>query len=202
MPVQCTCSHCGKPFTVTPARAAAGRGKFCSRVCRNAPRPGVPQADGTVHVPLFSGGFAVIDSEDAERALAHNWADDGDGYPITHIGGKMVRMQRFIMGDPPEPGLQVDHINRTPRDNRRANLRWADKRQQQANGQRRNATGYRGVVACGRKWCGQIKDHRRKRHLGVFASPEEAGRAYDAAAIAAYGEFARLNFPDEHHEST
>lgn len=33
---------------------------------------------------------------------------------------------------------------------------------------------------------------------GCFATPEEAARKYDEMAIQLYGEFACLNFPDEH----
>ena len=33
MPVPCTCGICGKAFSVIPARAADGRGKWCSQSC-------------------------------------------------------------------------------------------------------------------------------------------------------------------------
>jgi 5-methylcytosine-specific restriction endonuclease McrA len=34
MRIECVCETCGVSFTVIPARAALGRGRFCSRACR------------------------------------------------------------------------------------------------------------------------------------------------------------------------
>lgn len=39
-------------------------------------------------------------------------------------GRKDVYMHLVIMGEPPFPGAQVDHINGNSYDNRRMNLRW------------------------------------------------------------------------------
>jgi hypothetical protein len=46
------------------------------------------------------------------------------------------------------------------------------------------------------KWRATIGSVRKKerRHLGYFPSAERAAKAYDAAAIEMYGEFALLNF--------
>ena len=44
-------------------------------------------------------------------------------------------------------------------------------------------------------WTAVIRVIGKLIRLGVFATQEEAARAYDAAAIQYNGEFARLNFP-------
>ena len=47
----------------------------------------------------------------------------------------------------------------------------------------------------GQKWQASIRNDGRSRGLGLFTSAEEAARAYDAAAVLAFGEFAYVNFP-------
>lgn len=48
------------------------------------------------------------------------------------------------------------------------------------------------------KWAGSIKLEGKQKHLGVFSAPADAARAYDAAAIEAWGlGNCYLNFPEE-----
>lgn len=62
-----------------------------------------------------------------------------------------------------------------------------------------NRSGFKGVSFCGRtkKWVAQIKDAPRRRMIGRFRSQEDAARAYDRAAFAAWGCDCYLNFPAE-----
>lgn len=64
-----------------------------------------------------------------------------------------------------------------------------------------NKSGFKGVSLDQRtqSWASYINPEGRKVHLGRFPSPEIAARAYDAAAIAAWGYGnCYLNFPEEH----
>lgn len=66
--------------------------------------------------------------------------------------------------------------------------------------QSNNVSGYKGVRPSGDRlrWLAKITTDR-PHELGSFKTPEEAARAYDAAAIAAWGAGnCYLNFPDEH----
>ncbi|HEV8559887.1 MAG TPA: AP2 domain-containing protein, partial [Actinophytocola sp.] len=106
------------------------------------------------------------------------------------------RLHRFITGDPPH---DIDHVNGDGLDNRRANLRPCSNSLNLANSRlyKGNTSGYRGVDwhKKSRRWRARIGVDDRLIHLGMFDTPEEAARAYDAAAIAAWGEYARPNFP-------
>ena len=86
-------------------------------------------------------------------------------------------------------GLQVDHINGNPLDNRRENLRLVTPQQNQWNRgpQINNTSGYKGVYwserdqkwrALGREICEQTGKYKRK-NLGDYDDKEEAARALD-----------------------
>ena len=96
------------------------------------------------------------------------------------------------MGLVPGDKRQVDHINGNRLDNRRSNLRVCTARENRRNACKRsdNTSGYKGVIRVGRDG-----SYRAVLAVGGFTSPEEAARVYDILAEAAYGEYARLNFP-------
>ena len=73
-------------------------------------------------------------------------------------------------------------------DNRLVNLREATGHSELSERGRSvsdNASGHAGVFRNGRRWCAQIRANGERKHLGCFASAEEAGSAYLAARAAA-----------------
>ncbi len=58
-----------------------------------------------------------------------------------------------------------------------------------------NTSGYKGVYweKQLKKWRARIKVNYQGVHLGVFSDKEEAAKAYNAAALEYFGEFAKLN---------
>ena len=105
--------------------------------------------------------------------------------------------QRLLLGVT-DPCTLVDHKDGDTLNNRRENLRVCSYSQ---NMQNQKGTwgilGYKGV-AChrkprARKYQGRIQIDGRRISLGYYATPEEAARAYNAAALHYFGEFACLN---------
>jgi AP2 domain len=148
-----------------------------------------------------AGRVALIDDEDWELVSQHNWSvseHPGVAYALTGIerDGKLttIRMHKFLTG-----WSRTDHINGDGLDNRRANLRPVTQAQNQANQRpwRGGSSQYKGVYyqRRSRKWAANIMISGHTWYLGAFTVEEDAARAYDAAAIEAFGEYAFLNFP-------
>lgn len=108
-------------------------------------------------------------------------------------------MHRQILNAP--AWLEGDHIDGNGLRNTRDNLRLASREQNMANSRRRrdNSAGFKGVTwhPVSGMWRVRVDVNGTTLQIGYFREKEEAGRAYDAAARRIFGEFARLNFPDE-----
>jgi len=87
--------------------------------------------------------------------------------------------------------VEVDHKNGDPLDNRRQNLRLCTHAQNQHNTGLScvNTSGFKGVSKRGKRWKAQIRINGKQTYLGTYDTPEEAGAAYDAAALKVQGEF-------------
>lgn len=161
---------------------------------------------GVVEMELTKGYSTLIDLVDLPRVQTKLWqvAFSG-GTPMASSGNSncpdgQVLLHRFVMQAP--DGMQVDHRNGDRLDNRRkANLRLATNAQNVRNtGVRRgNKSGFKGVserTGEPGRWVAQISHNGRKYSLGIHETPEDAARAYDAAARRFHGAFARVNYPE------
>lgn len=79
------------------------------------------------------------------------------------------------------PAHQIDHEDTDKSNNRWVNLRVATNAQNKQNIRKArsdNKCGLLGVCRDGGRWRAQIKVLYRNKHLGSFASPEQAHAAY------------------------
>lgn len=103
----------------------------------------------------------------------------------------------YMTGEWPDPF--VDHRDLNKHNNIWTNLRLATKSQNMANVGliKSNKSGLKGVSryrageAYGKPWQASIGKDGKSRHLGHFATKEEAHAAYVTAAENIFGEFAR-----------
>lgn len=160
-------------------------------------------------VPLSQGLVALVDAADLDRVLAAGpWHASRNRNSIyaqrkvtTPTGRRTEKMHTFLTGY-----AVTDHINGDGLDNRRANLRPTSPSRNRANAElgAANTSGFKGVSwhRRARKWRATIRVNKRYRHIGVYVNPEDAARAYDAAAREAFGAHAALNFPREGEQHT
>lgn len=161
-------------------------------------------------VPLTRGYVALIDAADWPLVQGYSWrAACGKRhrtfYAIAWSGSqkdrskRTVAMHRLIMGH--HPGMEIDHRDGNGLNNTRSNLRIATHSQNQQNkaAKRGTTSQYKGVGwnKNAGKWAAFIRKDRRNFHLGLFVDEAKAARRYDEAARVMFGEWAKLNFPND-----
>ena len=155
-----------------------------------------------IEIPLTQGKVALVDDEDGGTVSPHRWYAKREGrvwYAYRNVpsittksGYTTLAMHRYLTDY-----RMVDHKNGNGLDNRRSNLRPADRKRNGANRGPNTAYLLKGViVAPNGKFRARITVDGHQKHLGVFHSYQEAAEAYDAAALLYFGEFARINSGD------
>lgn len=120
------------------------------------------------------------------------------GYLVAHVDKKLYKVHRliFLWHHGYLPPI-VDHSDMDPLNNKIGNLRDASKSQNMANRreQSNNTSGFKGIWFHKQsgKWGASIKVKGKKIHLGLYLTELEAHAAYEKAARAYFGEFARAS---------
>ena len=147
----------------------------------------------TALVPTTRGAFFRIDKQDLPEVSRYYWY--GEPYPKGAIGrGSTISLHQLLLG-PVRSTHRVVHVNGDLLDYRRSNLMVVSRKLHHGVTRKRSGPSqsiYKGVKQHRNRWYARLEH----RHLGSFATPEEAARAFDAAARIKYGPFAALNFPE------
>lgn len=160
-----------------------------------------------IELPLTQNKVALIDEEDFKRVFKFKWSAEKrkrTWYAIRKIvvGGKVKTQYLHQFLCPGNP--LTDHEDGDGLNNQRWNLRPANRSQNGANSKKRLgcSSKFKGVTwyARDQNWKSQISLGGKNQHLGYFDLEKDAAVAYDIAAKARFGKFAKLNFKFSEHE--
>ncbi len=156
----------------------------------------VALADDSDFVWLSQFEWHAAKSERSRSYYAGRWT------PQVNGKREYILMHRAIVGA--TAGQQVDHADGNSLNNQRHNLRFCTNAENQYNKvtPSNNTSGYKGVSLHKRSglWRASIVHEGKRNYLGYFDTPEDAAKAYDAAAHELHSEFARTNFPNGENE--
>jgi hypothetical protein len=153
---------------------------------------------------IAAGRVALVDDEDFELVSPYRWRAIEDRRKRRVVGPYAVawtpmvnglrtciRMHQLVTGF---KWSQVDHMNHETLDNQKFNLRDGSGGVNARNARPwlGSSSQYKGV-----HWDAACSEWRVLINLGGFTTEEEAARAYDELALAAWGEAAWLNFPKD-----
>lgn len=189
---KCRCK-CGKKITTWLHSLENGHTKSCGCILREVSKIRPNEPTSIYAISLIGGGIAWVSAQDAERVSQYHWKyNQRYGYAYAQPRGeKALYLHRFIL-ELDDPKQLTDHRNGNKLDCTRSNLRVATPRLNRGNVAAKSKTGLKGVYETR---LGRFKAQCCHQHIGIFDTPEEAARAYDARAKEIFGEFALLNFP-------
>lgn len=164
------------------------------------------------YIELTKGQRAIVDWTDVEWLSQWKWQCSGCGYATRSenfinknnkrrakaiLMHQVIFLRHHLAFETIPSDVEIDHINQNRLDNRMSNLRIATPQQNSGNrpANKNNQSGYKGVhyYAKNNSWRAQIMDHGKKRHIGYYATPEEAALSYNAESRKVFGEFAYQN---------
>lgn len=153
-----------------------------------------------VEIRLTDGRVALVSPEDAHLAQ-YSWVasdrSNGRTYAQRNVGpdNGTIYLHREVLGLRRGDGKRVDHRDGDGLNCQRWNLRPATNSQNLCN-QARHGQAFKGISRSGKRWKALIRIAGVLTYLGTYDTPEDAARAYDAAARKHFGEWACVNYPN------
>jgi len=155
---------------------------------------------------LTRGLVTVVDDEDFIRFGHLKWYATAGGYACRDERSGLCRIGLYLHRAILEAFQWevVHHLDGNKLNNRRPNLEKTTRAEHTGRhqiGLGPKAGQYRGVVWSKREqhWIAAINVNKVGRRLGSFLTAEDAARAYDKAALAAWGADAYINLPEFLH---
>lgn len=153
-----------------------------------------------IELLLTRGICSLIDEDDSDLQLMiwyPNFTKSGKIYAYNRRAGGFIHriILSRVLNRKLDQKEQVDHINLNGLDNRRQNLRLANRQNNSRNTSIRSdsSTNLKGVSKCQYYWRASITVDSRSIYLGTYDTEQDAGIAYNIAAKKLFGEFARFN---------
>ena len=140
-----------------------------------------------------AGDRFVIDTSDLGKVENYCWRVDKHGYVVANARNgtnQTVRIYHLILSI--LPGAIVDHKDWDKLNNKKSNLRIANKSQNNTNIKRKcnNTSGYTGVKKTkSGSYVAQISFNKKKIYLGTFKTLEEAVKVRHKAEQAIHSEW-------------
>lgn len=147
-----------------------------------------------------SGKFYWVSARKSQQIGAEIGYVEKNGYiririnGVRYLAGRLAYL--FMTGHFPGEGLEIDHINRDPSDNRWSNLRLASRAMNAANrGPFSNTlSGFKGVRFDKQKgkWHAYIRIMGKNKHLGFFDIKQDAIDVRCKEELRVFGKFSPL----------
>lgn len=149
----------------------------------NQPKLSAARARELLAYDPETGSLTWKVSRGGVRAGAPAGCVNSRGYVYVRVDGthELAHRVAWLLHTGLWPRQDIDHVNGSRADNRICNLRDCSHKlnvQNQRSARSHSAMGLLGVSPKGRRFRATICSEGRQRHLGTFATPEEAHQAY------------------------